>query len=107
CCVWCFQGSAGGGPVANGRGRVAQQYREAIRFRKFARQRNRGRGRRFRRVAFGAAGSANSLQFSAVGSKRRNELVDTSARVHDWIVDLDRSLDGNLSGASGSARRFG
>ena len=71
-----------------------------VRFRKFVRQRNRGRGRRFRRVAVGAAGSANSLQFSAVGSERRNELVDTSARVHDRIVDLDRLVDGDLPGAA-------
>src|SRR5206468_5217950 len=39
-------------------------------------------------------------------SESDNELVDTSARVHDWIVDLDRLVDGDLPGASGFTRRF-
>ena len=58
-------------------------------------------------VALGAAGSANGLQFSAVGDRNRDQSVDSSSTIRDWIVDLDRSLDGNLSGASGFARRFG
>src|SRR5204863_269174 len=53
----------------NGAWRFAHERRALVRFRKFVRQCNRGRCRRFRRVAFGAAGSANSLQFSAVGSE--------------------------------------
>src|SRR5256886_9843520 len=53
-----------------------------------------------------SAGSANCLQFSAVGSESRDELVGTSPRVHDRIVDLDRLVDGNLPGTSGFTRRF-
>ena len=69
--------------------------------------RNCGSGRRARRLAFGAVGPGDGIQISSVGNRNRGQFVDSSSTIRDWIVDLDRCLDGNLSGASGFACRFG
>ena len=42
----------------------------------------------------------DSVQFSSVGNWHRGQFVDSSFTIRDWIVDLNRSLDGNLSGTS-------
>ena len=58
-------------------------------------------------VAFGAVGPGVGVQISSVGNRNRDQFVDSSSTIRDWIVDLDWSLDRNLSGASGFAGRSG
>ncbi len=110
CCqsIACsFQWTPARGRVANRAWGFAHERRPFVRCRKFAGECNCGSGRRARGLAFGAVGPGDGIQISSVGNRNRDQFVNSSSTIRDWIVGLDRSLDGNLSSASEFARRFG
>src|SRR4029453_11189590 len=80
---------------------------ETVRVRKLARECDCRCCRRVCRVAPGATRSENGIEFFAAGSKRRDEPITSGPHVYDCVVDLDRSVNGNLPGASGITCRSG
>src|SRR5439155_1321757 len=108
--VWAtkpFQLPAARDRVANGDRCLARRHRAVVRFRKFTCWSNCGSGRRVRGVASGAVGSEDGVRLPSAGSEYRDELVDSGADFHSWIVDPDRTVDGGLSGDPSFPRRFG
>ena len=85
--------------------RFAFEHCASVRFRKLTRQRFCRSGRRVPRLAVSPIGSDNGRQLSPVGSQYRDELVSARPAVHDWVINFDWIVDGNLSRAPGLARR--
>ncbi len=93
--------------AAHGARGIARECVAAFYFRKLAREPARRSRRHCGSVATGAARSANGGEFSPVRSRDWREPFASRARVHNCLVDFDRSRHGHLSGMAKFARRSG
>ena len=90
--------------VADGDRRFPRRHHSAVRVRKLAGERHRGRRWRVPGVAISSARTKNGVQFSAFRSERGEQSVGGSPRLHGWRVDFDRIANGALSGHASLAR---